>query len=292
MNRGFDTSRGFMFPGTGDQFDWKSSLGDLSNVCGNVGYDLVYDDVQPSGGASNANYRVDSRDAGNTWPGKTYIHNGQDNYPDMSVFLDSFSLYKQRANGNSAADQSLNTFEEKAESTNYVVKTVREETVRHIESKDGSTPFFMNVAAPAMRTEGMASDQERQDVFDIEENDIDACNYMDDTLQPFPAGTSVQAIKTLVEDNGQSWSSALTQFQSYLCTDDMKRYRFNSHAYGKTVDTLLNSTIEALYRKNLWENTLIVLTFDNGGQPYSTHFNWPLRGTFLLTRTHILHANV
>jgi arylsulfatase A-like enzyme len=247
----------------------------------------------PAGGTQNAHYPVNSRSASNTWPGKTYIHNGEDNRPTVSgVFDQFFSLYQQRASGSASADQTLNDFEDDAQKTNYVVKTVREETVRHIESKDGSSPFFMYVAAPAMRTQGMASDAQRQTVFDLEENKIDTCDHIDDVNQPYPSGTSIQALKALVEQNGQSWSTARSYLFNELCTASKKTERFNVHAFASTVDTLMNATIDALYRKNLWQNTLILLTSDNGGQPYTQTFNWPLRGAWFVPPNTKLHPHI
>lgn len=281
MNRGFDSSRGFMFSGIGDQFEWRLGHGGVFDACGKTGYDLIYEDTMPSGGTQNADYPVNSRDAGNTWPGKTYIHNGEDHRPSDTTWSNTFSLYQQRANGNAAADQELNDFETDAQQTNYVVKTVREETVRHIESKDGTSPFFMYVAAPAMRTQGMHSDAQRQAVFDLEETKIDTCDVFSDTTQPYPDGTAWKAFKTLTEQNGQSWATVRSYITNEFCTSARKNNRFNNHAFASTVDTLLNATVDALYRRNLWDNTLIVLTSDNGGQPYSEAFNWPLRGTRL-----------
>jgi len=232
----------------------------------------------PTGGTENAAYTVNSRDAGNTWPGRTYIHNGEDHRPSDTTYSNFFSLYGQRANGDAAADQELKDYETNAQQTNYVTKTVREEAVRHIESKDGSTPFFMYVAAPAMRTEGAHSDAQRQAVFDIERSKIDTCDIYSDTTQPYPANTALQSLKTLTEQNGQQWSTVLQYLTDKFCTPAMKNSRLTTHSFATSVDTLLNSTVDALYRRGLWENTLVVLTSDNGGQPYAQTWNWPMRG--------------
>ena len=297
MNRGFDTSRGFHFSGIGDTFDWKLSASGISDTCNvDAGYDLIYEDVMPAGGTTSAAYPVNSRDPGNTWVGKSYIHNGEDNRPTNIEIDDFYTLYKSRAAGDAAADADLKAYSAARDNTNEVSKTIREETVRHIESKDvNGGPFFMYVAAMAMRGYGEQSDEQRQKVFDAMEGDIDACDIYDPDLQPFADDTGIKELKRVVELDGQNWNTISAGFYNEFCpindvkneihngvattVNSMRRNaRFTGNSYSTNIDVLVNATIDALYRKNLWDNTLILLTFDNGGWPNGQAFNWPLRG--------------
>jgi hypothetical protein len=307
-NRGFDTSRGFHFSGIGDTYDWKLGHGGIASTCGvDAGYDLIYEDVMPPGGTTSATYPVNSRAAGNTWVGKTYIHNGED-YRPTALSDDYLSLYKLRADGNAAADAELKAYTDAWKDTNEVSKTIREETVRHIESKDGSNPFFMYIAAMAMRGFGEQSDEQRQRVFDVMSDDIESCDITDPDLQPFPDGTGFKELRRVVQLDGQNWNDVYAGTSHEFCPpnnvkneihngvatsvdSERRNTRFWNHAFSTNIDVLVNATIDALYRKNLWDNTLIVLTFDNGGWPAGESFNWPLRGKCpLLTRTRALHT--
>ena len=308
-NRGFDTSRGFHFSGIGDTFDWKLSHWGIPSVCSvDAGYDLIYEDVMPAGGTKSAAYPVNSRDSGNTWAGKTYIHSGEDNRPP-NIVDDFFELYKSRAAGDATADADLKAYSTARDNTNEVSKTIREETVRHIESKDSnSAPFFMYVAAMAMRGYGEQSDEQRQNVFDHMESDIDSCDVFYPDLQTYPDDVGMKELKRVLELDGQNWNTISAGFYHEFCPTnnvkneihngvstavDSKRRnsRFASNSYSTNIDVLVNATIDALYRKNLWDNTLILLTFDNGGWPNGQAFNWPLRGKCpLLTRTSALHT--
>ena len=298
-NRGFDTSRGWMYTGIGDQHTWKlaNPANDLfKTACKDPGidaYDLIYEDIMPNGATKAAGPTVDSNSS--TWNGSRYILSGLRNPVDSGVFYNMYEHYKNRSlapEGTSAT--LLNLYDGTVQNTDYVVKTVQSETVRHIESHAGDTknPFFMYIGAPAMRTTGQQNNGQRQRVFELEESGIDSCDYLNVTNQPYPPNTSMAAMKTLTESNDQNWSTVYEPVINHFCrgrdaksgeaqnTELMDKFneRFLSHAFATTVDDLLNATVDALHRSGLWENTMIVLTSDNGGQPYSTHFNWPLRG--------------
>ena len=294
-NRGFDTSRGFHFSGIGDTYEWKLLDPGIENTCGVDGYDLIYEDEMPPGGTSWATYPVNSRNAGNTWSGKEYIHNGED-YRPAAFSDDVFSLHKLRAAGDASADAELKAYSAARANTNEVSKTIREETVRHIESKSSdSDPFFIYVAAMAMRGYGEQSDEQRQAVFDITGNDIDACDIHYPDLQSFPDGTGIKELKNVLEADGQNWNTVSEGYYHEFCppndvkhethnwqatqVDSQRRNnRFWQTAFSTNLDLIVNATVDALYRKNLWENTLLVLTSDNGGWPNAQNFNWPLRG--------------
>ena len=297
MNRGFHTTRGFHFSGIGDTYEWKLLSGGLASTCGaDAGYDLIYEDVQPPGGASSAFFPVNSRDAGNTWVGKDYLLNGADNRPTEIGLEDFWEYYKRRADGDAAADETLKRYEAARENTNEVSKTIQEEAVRHIESYDSNSgPFFMYIAAMAMRGFGEQTDEQRQKVYDLKAADVEACDIHDPDLQSFPADTGLKELKRVLEQDGQNWDSVFQGYRHEFCPpnnykteihngqtqqvySNRRNTRFWQSAYATNIDVIVNVTIDALYRKNLWENTLIVLTSDNGGWPAGQNFNWPLRG--------------
>ena len=297
MNRGFHTTRGFHFSGIGDTYEWKLLSGGLASTCGaDAGYDLIYEDVQPPGGASSAFFPVNSRDAGNTWVGKDYLINGADNRPTEIGLEDFWEYYKRRADGDAAADETLKRYEAARENTNEVSKTIQEEAVRHIESYDSNSgPFFMYIAAMAMRGFGEQTDEQRQKVYDLKAADVEACDIHDPDLQSFPADTGLKELKRVLEQDGQNWDSVFQGYRHEFCPpnnykteihngqtqqvySNRRNTRFWQSAYATNIDVIVNVTIDALYRKNLWENTLIVLTSDNGGWPAGQNFNWPLRG--------------
>jgi arylsulfatase A-like enzyme len=263
----------------------------------------------PAGGTTLAAYPVNSRDAGNTWVGKTYIHNGEDNRPTNIEVDDFFELYKSRAAGDATTDADLKAYATATDSTNEASKTIREEAVRHIESKDSnSAPFFLYVAAMAMRGYGEQSDEQRQKVFDLMESDIDACDIHYPDLQPHSDDVGMKELKRVLELDGQNWNTITNGYYQEFCpVNDVKdeiidgvstpvasrrrNRRFTSNSYSTNIDVIVNATIDALYRKNLWDSTLILLTFDNGGWPNDQAFNWPLRGKCpLLSRTSALHT--
>jgi hypothetical protein len=273
-----------MFSGIGDQHTWKLGTSRILDTCGADGYDIVYEDIMPNGGTENVGPAVSDRSS--TWPGSQYIFNGEDNYPDVTVYENMFTHYKGRRDGNAADDQTLINYDATVDRTDYVVKTVKSEAVRHIESHTaGGDPFFMYIGAPAMRTSGQHTDELRQKVFDLMETEIDNCDFIDEDLQPYPANSGMAALKTLTLANGQAWAPVRDAVRAKFCVgnsgvlmgDFQTNFRFLSMAFATTVDTLLNATVEALYKQNLWDNTMIVLTSDNGAQPYSSSFNWPLK---------------
>ena len=248
----------------------------------------------PNGGVENADFPVNSRDPGNTWPGKEYIHNGETNRP-QNIFNDMWALYNARADGNETADAILNTYFTDSERTNHVAKTIREETVRHIDSKTGNSPFFIYVAATAMRGFGEQTDEQRQSVFDLQGDNIRNCNIHYPDRQPYPNNTGMNALKTAIEADGQNWNDVSAGYYHEMCPpgdvqvevhgetttsvpSERKNLRFLSRAFATNIDLLVNVTMDALHRNNLWENTLVLLTFDNGGWPNHQNFNWPLRG--------------
>ena len=294
-NRGFDTSRGFHFSGIGDSYEWKLAHNGIEQTCGvDASYDLIYEDIMPDGGAEHATYAVNDRAEANKWPGKTYIHNGEDNRP-ANLYEQMFDLYTSRESGDAAADATLNTYFADSENTNHATKTIREETVRHIESKDGTSPFFIYVAATAMRGFGEQTDTQRQTVYDLEADNIRNCNIHDPDLQPSPSNTGLNALRTAIEADGQNWNEVIRGYLHEFCPSNgiqaethagvptnvpsgRKNDRFITHAFATNIDLIVNKTVDALYRTNLWENTLLLLTFDNGGWPNAQNFNWPLRG--------------
>ena len=195
-----------------------------------------------------------------------------------------------------AADEVLKRYEAARENTNEVSKTIQEEAVRHIESYDSNSgPFFMYIAAMAMRGFGEQTDEQRQKVYDLKAADVEACDIHDPDLQSFPADTGLKELKRVLEQDGQNWDSVFQGYRHEFCPpnnykteihngqtqqvySNRRNTRFWQSAYATNIDVIVNITIDALYRKNLWENTLIVLTSDNGGWPAGQNFNWPLRG--------------
>lgn len=270
-----------MHAGIGDQHTWKlidERNEDFKRVCNNHdAYDLIYEDIMPNGATINGP-PVDSNLS--TWNGSQYILSGLNQSIDSGVFDNMYEHYKNRSLApEGRSDQLLKIYDDTVQNTDYVVKTVQSETVRHIESHTGeiNKPFFMYIGAPAMRATGQQNNGQRQRVFDLEESGIDSCDYLNVSNQPYPLNTSMAAMKTLTESNGQNWNTVYEPVINHLCQDKFNE-RFLSHAFATTFDDLLNATVDALHRSGLWKNTMIVLTSDNGGQPYTTHFNWPLRG--------------
>ena len=277
-NRGFDTSFGFNWAGLDDHFEWKTATGAWNGQCGAPGYDIIVNDTQPPGGATGATHTVNSRSS--TWDGSPIIWKGEDHRPASVSNDDFYALYKGRAAGNSADDQTLDNYDADAQQTDYSIKAIREQAVARIDDHDQSKPFFMYVATPAMRGWSETNDAQRQTAFDLMQSKIDDCDHVDESNHPSGLNSrAMHKLKDVVNANGQSWS---TVKQNYIlnqyCTDSRKNVRFRLYAAAQSADALVNATTDALHRNGMWDNTLVILSSDNGGWPGYENFNWPFRG--------------
>ena len=275
LNRGFDTSIGFHSAGLEDHAIWKQrTAGATSQSCdAGAVYDLIFNDTQPPDG----NIRVDAQDS--TWPGSDYIRNGQNMTTDYmrEVERSVRELHQQRERGDTAAIQKLRDFGDALESTNYVTKTIQEQTVKAIH--DSKTPFFVYASTPAMRTSGLANDLQRQRVVDTLGTFEDGDCVWDPDRQPQADDTSMRELKRRVEEYGGDWDAVRDAYTVNGCDTTRRHERFKTYAFASTVDDLLNATVEALHQKGVWEDTLVVFTADNGGRIAEKMLNnFPLRG--------------
>lgn len=138
----------------------------------------------------------------------------------------------------------------------------------------------MYVATPAMRGWSETNDAQRQTAFDLMQSKIDDCDHVDESNHPSGLNSrAMHKLKEVVDSNGQSWS---TVKQNYIlneyCTDSRKNVRFRLYAAAQSADVLVNATTDALHRNGMWDNTLVILSSDNGGWPGYENFNWPFRG--------------
>ena len=280
-NRGFDTSIGFHSPGLGDHATWmqnkKHPTSIMCKIAGDadsdVVYDLIFNDTQPPDGT----IRVDAQES--TWPGSDYIRKGQvmTTYEMQEVDATVRELHKEREEGDPDAIQKLRDFGDALDSTNYVTKTIQEQTVKAI--LDSRTPFFVYASTPAMRTSGLANDFQRQRVVDTLGTFEDGDCVWDPDRQPQAGDTSMREFKRRVEEYGGDWSAVQTAYTLNGCNKDLRNERFKTYAFASTVDDLLNATVDALHQKGVWEETLVVFTADNGGRIAEKMLNnFPLRG--------------
>ena len=278
LNRGFEKARGFHFSGIGSHASWHVDVNSATQKHACVGsdasnvYDLIWDDIQPVQSGANV-VHVESNSS--QWVGSDYIRAGLSMDTQWSLYNDAYQRHQEREAGDAAATQQLNDFETAYESTNYVIKTIKEQTVETIQQSVAGTPFFIYAATPAMRTSGFANDAQRRRVYDNLKSHVDTCIW-DASAQSQPSDTSMNALKTAWEAAGNSWSTVQSEL---YCNSAEKDDRFKTYAYASSVEDLINATVEALYTKGIWENTLIITTADNGawlGQKSLNNF--PLRG--------------
>ncbi|CAG5080654.1 Oidioi.mRNA.OKI2018_I69.PAR.g9675.t1.cds [Oikopleura dioica] len=74
---------------------------------------------------------------------------------------------------------------------------------------------------------------------------------------------TVNRFKNLYEDKTDTWTHERIEYSTKV----------------STLDFHLGRMVDALKQYNYWENTILIFTSDNGGQPREGASNWPLRGS-------------
>lgn len=82
--------------------------------------------------------------------------------------------------------------------------------------------------------------------------------------------------------NGSFWKPGgvyenITDFLN-PCSELGQNHRFEREAMGLTTDFMIKNIIDELKEQNMYENTLIIISSDNGGLPGALAANTPLRG--------------
>lgn len=245
-------------------------------------YDVIINDQHPEN-TSPADTQV-------SWDGYKYINEGRTHMNDTTREINTrfWQLYKDRAGKGgvsaaaaAAAAEEIRTYHEAMGKTRNIIKTMEDATVNAIVNHQGPDPFFIYTSTPAMRFEGIANDDELTRTFNTMYEKIEECDNarVDATTGHYEPGTAMHALKALVDDpaSGQTWADVNAQIENAWCTDLRKQARFRTHAFAASVDDLLNASVAALYRKGLWDNTMIVFTADNGAWSGGNAWNWPLR---------------
>jgi len=279
--RGFDETRGFHFSGPrwpDGLYNWEHGSGgirhDPGDGCGSTGrwYDLIWDDTFPDPAVSPA-------DASSTWVGSDWIREGNTATSARSVEGDinnAWATYKARAAGGSRPDV-MDQYETAFSPLNGILKVLKEETVKTIMESTADEPFFIYAATPAMRDQGVASDAEYANTYEKIGHLIEACDWYDPDATTYAAGTSMDAMRTLVYENNDcaagttptqtcidAWTAAYAYVETAMCNDVQKNKRFVTHAFASSVDNLLKVTVDALHSKGIWENTIVIFSSDNG----------------------------
>ena len=301
--RGFDTYKGIPFAGLGDFYTYVSykegtSAGELvtgSNYCSDrpaastdILHDLMWENDLPSGTA------VDN--PASTWPGSPVIRSGYEYFgspyasPLSQIRQDSYMAYdllKAHEAGDATAMTKLQAVNTAYMQTNNTLKFVQEEALRVIDAHANpeTTPLFHYITPVSMRVPGTdintgtLSDQ--QHVYSVMKTQIENCDHW--KWQYAKAGEGMRALYDhVVARHGVSyWNTNIeTIVDEYFCDDEAKRVRFNTLVMAYTADRFMGELKNALVRKNMWDNTLFIVTGDNGGWPSARQqvTNWPLRG--------------
>jgi arylsulfatase A-like enzyme len=292
-NRGFDTSRGFTSAGLDDQQRYHAVSSHLiargcaasegSNYENLI--DLIWEDIMPNDDTESGP-KVWSGTS--TWPGKQYIDSGENGMsgviPTIYEYYETFYWYhKNRSEGTATASEEafIDALDNAIPQTDWICDVVKERTIEIIQQSEASTPFFIYAAHPAMRGQAMAGKDHRNRAFQAgaATNKYELCDaWLPDLPYSSPAGTGIDALRKLVQDNGQDWDAVLTTIKAIHCSDKDASSRFAVAAYAQSVDDYINATFDALHRSNRWENTLVLWEADNGMVNYGYGSNWPLKG--------------